>query len=93
MSNFCLNMTVGLKEDSWIKPERMNLYRFNDVFFPENSYYNCDPLPQEWIEVVEEQISIFSPNESPVRLPIEGDGKREIQVVKQAPAVNIQIEG
>lgn len=50
MSKFCLSLTLGLKEDSQIKTESIMLYKFNDVFFPENSYYNSDPLPIEWIE-------------------------------------------
>ena len=49
----------------------MVLYRFsfNDVFFPENSYYNSDPLPVEWIEVFEESnYGKNLPKEEPVRL-------------------------
>ena len=49
-----MDMTIGLKEDLKIKTENIMLYRFNDVFFPDNSYYNSDPLPVEWIEVFQE---------------------------------------
>ena len=54
MSNFQMHMTIGIKEDLKIKTENIMLYRFNDVFFPDNSYYNSDPLPVEWIEVFQE---------------------------------------
>lgn len=54
VSNFQMDMTIGIKEDLKIKTENIMLYRFNDVFFPDNSYYNSDPLPVEWIEVFQE---------------------------------------
>lgn len=54
VSNFQMDMTIGIKEDLKIKIENIMLYRFNDVFFPDNSYYNSDPLPVEWIEVFQE---------------------------------------
>lgn len=54
ITNFQMQMTVGIKEDLKIKTENIMLYRFNDVFFPDNSYYNSDPLPVEWIEVFQE---------------------------------------
>lgn len=61
-------MTVGLKEDMMIKTEKIMLYRFNDVFFPENSYYNSDPLPIEWIEVFEEAQTFMKDDTSTVWL-------------------------
>lgn len=54
ITNFQMHMTIGIKEDLKIKTENIMLYRFNDVFFPDNSYYNSDPLPVEWIEVFQE---------------------------------------
>lgn len=57
IKNFQMHMTVGIKEDLKIKTENIMLYRFNDVFFPDNSYYNSDPLPVEWIEVFQEDQS------------------------------------
>ena len=52
VSNFFTNITFGIKEDS--KIENVMLHRYNDVFFPSNSYYNSDPLPEEWIEIFED---------------------------------------
>jgi hypothetical protein len=49
-----MHMTIGIKEDLIIKTENIMLYKFNDVYFPDNSYYNSDPLPVEWIEVFQE---------------------------------------
>lgn len=54
ISNFQMHMTIGIKEDMKIKTENIMLYKFNEVFFPDNSYYNSDPLPVEWIEVFQE---------------------------------------
>ncbi|CAI2379679.1 unnamed protein product [Moneuplotes crassus] len=33
--------------------EKLTLYQFNDVLFPENHYYNSDSLPIEWMEIFE----------------------------------------
>lgn len=29
----------------------MNLYKYNNVYFPDESYYNSEPLPDIWMEV------------------------------------------
>lgn len=55
----------------------MNLYRYNDVYFPENSYYNSDSLPQEWIEVIEEAQGFITPLEIPIRLFDAKDKKKD----------------
>lgn len=45
--------TIGLKRDKEIKTEKIYLYKYNKVFLPENTYYNSDPLPIEWLELFE----------------------------------------
>ncbi len=45
--------TAGLKKDKEIKTEKIFLYHYNKVYFPENTYYNSDPLPIEWLELFE----------------------------------------
>eukprot|EP00347_Sterkiella_histriomuscorum_P000881 403374165 len=50
---FYLLATTGLKKDKEIKTEKMYLYLYNQVYFPENTYYNSDPLPIEWLELFE----------------------------------------
>ena len=45
--------TIGLKKDKEIKSEKIYLYKYNKVYFPENTYYNSDPLPIEWLELFE----------------------------------------
>ena len=52
VDSFMLTMTVGLKCDHPIQTEEMRLYNYNGVYFPENWYCNCDPLPVEWIEII-----------------------------------------
>ena len=53
MKNFFINLTAGLKRDQEITAERLALYKHNGVYFPDNAYYNCDPLPVEWLELFE----------------------------------------
>jgi len=47
-------MTVGLKKDQEIKTEKIVLYKYGKVYFPNNDYYNSDPLPIEWLELFED---------------------------------------
>ena len=50
---FYLLSTIGLKMDKEIRTEKIFLYRYNNVYFPDNTYYNSDPLPIEWLELFE----------------------------------------
>jgi hypothetical protein len=47
-------MTVGFKKDKEIKTEQIKLYKYGPVYFPSNDYYNSDPLPLEWLELIED---------------------------------------
>jgi hypothetical protein len=47
-------MTVGLKKDKEIKTEQIELYKYSSIYFPSNDYYNSDPLPLEWLELIED---------------------------------------
>src|SRR5690606_1025402 len=50
---FYLLATTGLKKDKELKTEKIFLYHYNKVYFTENTYYNSDPLPVEWLELFE----------------------------------------
>lgn len=52
-------MTVGLKKDQEIKTEKIVLYKYGKVYFPNNEYYNSDPLPIEWLELFEDHKVLF----------------------------------
>ena len=54
LSKFFVNLTVGLKKDQEIKTEKIVLYKYGNVYFPNNDYYNSDPLPIEWMEIFED---------------------------------------
>lgn len=47
-------MTVGLKKDQQIKTENIDLFKYGDIYFPSHNYYNSDPLPMEWLELIED---------------------------------------
>ena len=55
-----LKLTIGLVNDGIKNTERINLYKYTDIYFPDNDYYNCNLLPPEWIELFEEE-EFFSP--------------------------------
>ena len=46
--------------DHPIKTEKIVLYKYGDVFFPKNDYYNSEPLPIEWLELFERKENIYS---------------------------------
>jgi len=47
-------LTCGLIKDNEIKDEALKLYDYGGIYFPENTYYNCDPIPIEWLELYQE---------------------------------------
>ena len=51
-AGFYADLTVGFKKDQQIKTEIV-LYKYGKVYFPNNDYYNSDPLPIEWLELIE----------------------------------------
>lgn len=53
IERFYVDMACGLKKDKQIKTEKIYLYRYNNMYFPENNYFNSDPLPIEWLELFE----------------------------------------
>jgi hypothetical protein len=44
---------IGLKKDYAVKSENIELKYYRGIFFPEESYYNCDMLPKTWIEFID----------------------------------------
>lgn len=46
-------MHTGLVYDGIYDTSRMNLYKCNNIYFPDESYYNSEPLPDVWIEVLD----------------------------------------
>lgn len=46
-----LKLVVGLVNDDKCNTKSMNLYKYNDIYFPDEDFYNCNKLPIEWIEI------------------------------------------
>ena len=42
---------AGLVCDGDFNTASMNLHKFNDVYFPNDDFYNCNIFPEEWIEI------------------------------------------
>lgn len=53
-------MTCGLIKDNEIKDADLKIYNYNRIFFPDNFYYNSDPIPIEWLELFEDWNDIMS---------------------------------
>lgn len=65
-----LKIIVGLVSDGECNTASMNLYKFSNVYFPEDDFYSCNIFPSQWIE-------IFSEDSTNLALKIEQE------VVKQ----------
>ena len=48
-----LTMKCGLMCDDHVETNDIMLYPYNNVYFPDNHYYNSQPLPIEWLEIFE----------------------------------------
>merc|ERR1719271_1418664 len=46
---FPIQLTVGLTRDGMSRTEYIELQRHDDAFLAKNPYFNCAPLPDEWI--------------------------------------------
>eukprot|EP00347_Sterkiella_histriomuscorum_P005635 403355843 len=55
---FSIDGVVGIKQDKPIKTENVQLYLQNDIYVPDNGYYNCDPLPIEWLEIIDRKVML-----------------------------------
>lgn len=52
-------MYVGIGSDSKIDVKQLpiTITRNFGLYFPEKGYFNSDPLPNEWIELIQENYS------------------------------------
>jgi hypothetical protein len=51
-SKYCvLNLKAGLVQDGIHNTGKMNLYKFNSIYFPDDGYYNSNKFPKEWMEI------------------------------------------
>ena len=46
-----LKLVMGLVNDGDYKTSSMNLYKYNNIYFPDETFYNCNKFPLEWIEI------------------------------------------
>ncbi len=49
-----LKVIIGLVNDGDYNTTSMNLYKYKDVYFPDQDFYNCNIFPEEWIEIFSE---------------------------------------
>ena len=59
---------AGLVCDGNFNTAAMNLYKYNNIYFPDEDFYNCNIFPVEWIEIfVEEVLFLIFKNEKRVK--------------------------
>ncbi|EGR33878.1 hypothetical protein IMG5_033670 [Ichthyophthirius multifiliis] len=51
-AKYCvLKINTGLVYDGEYNTGKLNLQKYNDVYFPDENFYNCNPFPDEWMEM------------------------------------------
>lgn len=50
---------AGLVCDGDFNTASMNLTKFNEVYFPNDDFYNCNIFPAEWIEIFKPEVGVF----------------------------------
>lgn len=51
LSKSILKVIIGLKKDYETRTEKIDLRQYKGVYVPLGTYFNCDPLPQTWLEL------------------------------------------
>ncbi len=51
-AKYCiLNIHTGLVCDDNYNTGNLNLYKFSNIYFPDEGYYNSNVFPDEWMEI------------------------------------------
>ena len=51
-------MSVGLMQDQKYNTENFNLYKYNNIYFPDENYYNTNEFPKVWMEIFDSKVNI-----------------------------------
>ncbi|KAL4506485.1 hypothetical protein ABPG72_000056 [Tetrahymena utriculariae] len=55
-AKYCvLKINAGLVCDGEYNTGKLNLHKHNDIYFPDESFYNSNPFPDEWMEMFDPQ--------------------------------------
>ena len=49
---------VGLRKDQEIQLDHLELFEYFKCYFPDDTYYNSDLIPIEWLEFYETKESL-----------------------------------
>ncbi len=55
-----LKIIVGMVSDGECNTASMNLYKYANVYFPDDDFYSCNIFPSQWIEIFSEDSSHFN---------------------------------
>ena len=51
-------MSVGLMQDQEYNTENFNLFKYNNIYFPDENYYNTNEFPKVWMEIFDSKVNI-----------------------------------
>jgi hypothetical protein len=54
---------AGLVCDCKFNTAAMNLYKYNNIYFPDEDFYNCQYFPAHWIEIFVEENRMLDPED------------------------------
>jgi len=58
LSWFSIKLMVGLSKDQEIQLDHLELFEYFKCYFPDDTYYNSDLIPIEWLEFYETKESL-----------------------------------
>ena len=55
-AKYCIcTVKAGLVCDGPYYTGKMNLYKYNNIYFPDENYYNTNQFPDEWMEMFDQK--------------------------------------
>jgi hypothetical protein len=46
-----MRIVIGLRRDYENRVDDIDVKHHNGLYFPADQFYNCDPLPESWLEL------------------------------------------
>jgi len=70
-SEYCtVSLCVGLVSDGIYNTEKFCLYKYSNIYFPDENFYNSNPFPDEWMEMFDQNY-VYSKFEQQREKPVQ----------------------
>ena len=101
-------MTVGLMQDQEYDTINFNLFKYNNIYFPDENYYNTNEFPKVWMELFDSKknivtrtqqdhtdLAIYAPNCTNKELArmLHAESEKRLRFVKAESKLKAYING